>query len=309
MELSIGARGSGPGNGKDRPSLRLDTSARIPLYHQIFLILRNRIYGRAIAAGDLVPGEQDLCTEFGVSRITAKRALNELADAGLVVRERGRGTRVVDRPPQPAVTASVEGWLENISLMGMSTQARVLDFGYVPANVDVAGALGLEPGTEVQRAERVRILNGEPMSFLVTYIPASIGHKCSREDLNASALLHLLEMSGVSVASARQTISATLADAYVASALDTHVGTALIDVRRIVRDTSNRAVEYLCALYRPDLYRYEMSMRRVRKKEGMRWTTMSSSPSPSVDDEPREPIGLLSGNVRLKAARSKRRKS
>ncbi len=295
MELSIDRPDGEAGDGSERPSLRLDPNARVPLYHQIFLILRNRIYGGAIAPGDLVPGEQELCTEFGVSRITAKRALNELADAGLVVRERGRGTRVVNRPPQPAVTASVEGWLENISLMGMSTKARVLDFGYVPASDDVAAALGLEPGTEVQRAERVRILDGEPMSFLVTYIPASIGRRFSREDLNVRPLLHLLEMSGVSVASARQTISATSADAYVASALNTHVGTALIDVRRIVKDSSDRAVEYLCALYRPDLYRYEMSMRRVREKEGMRWTTLSSSPSPSVDDEAQETIGVHQG--------------
>jgi len=295
MKLSIGRPDGEPGDGNHRSSPRLDLNARVPLYHQIFLILRNRIYGGAIAPAELVPGEQDLCTEFGVSRITAKRALNELADAGLVVRERGRGTRVVDRPPQPAVTSSVEGWLENISLMGMSTQARVLDFGYVPATDDVARALGLKPGTEVQRAERVRILDGEPMSFLITYIPVSIGRKFSREDLNVRPLLHLLEMSGVVVASARQTITATLADSYVASALNTNAGTALIDVRRIVRDTSDRAVEYLRALYRPDLYRYEMSMRRVREKEGMRWTTLSSSPSPSVDDEAHETIGVHQG--------------
>lgn len=279
----------------DRSTVRVDTDARVPLYHQIFLILRNRIYGGTITPGDRVPGEQDLCAEFGVSRITAKRALNELADAGLVVRERGRGTRVVNRPPAPAVTASVEGWLENISLMGMSTEARVLEFGYVAANEEIAGALDLEPGAQVQRAERVRILEGKPMSFLVTYIPAEIGRRFDRDDLNERPLLHLLECAGVNVASARQTISATLADAYVAGALDTHAGTPLIDVRRVVRDTSGAAVEYLCALYRPDLYRYEMSMRRVREKEGMRWTTLSSSPSPSADDEIRENIGVHQG--------------
>ncbi|MCY0151083.1 GntR family transcriptional regulator [Hoeflea alexandrii] len=156
----------------ERASVRLDPNARVPLYHQIFLILRNRIFGGEVQPGDLVPGEQELAVEFNVSRITAKRALNELAGAGLVVRERGRGTRVTHRPKAPAVTSSIEGWLENISLMGIATEARVLDFGYVAASEDIAHALELDPGTDVQHAVRVRSLDGEPMSYLVTYVPS-----------------------------------------------------------------------------------------------------------------------------------------
>jgi GntR family transcriptional regulator len=267
--------------------LRPDPNNRVPLYHQIFLILRNRIYGGTLAPGDLVPGEQELCAEFGVSRITAKRALNEMADAGLVIRERGRGTRVVRRPPPPAVTSSIEGWLENMSLMGLTTEARVLEFSYVPASEDIAAALALDQGTQVQRAVRVRMLDGEPMSDLVTYVPSAIGMSFGREDLNAKPLLHLLEMAGVKVASARQTISATIADADVANALSIHSGAPLIEVRRIVSDMSGRPVEYIRVLYRPDLYRFEMSMRRVRGKEGMQWTAQASSPVPAGDGEGR----------------------
>jgi GntR family transcriptional regulator len=280
MDLARSNEEVAGGERKPQPPMKLDPNARVPLYHQIFLILRNRIYGGTIAPGDIVPGEQELCLDFGVSRITARRALNELADAGLVVRERGRGTRVVTRPPVPAVTSSIEGWLENISLMGIATEARVLDFTYVAANGEIAAALELEPGTEVQRAERVRVLDGEPMSFLVTYVPADIGRQYDREDLDTRPLLQLLERAGVNVASARQTISATLADDYVASALDINPGAPLIEVRRIVRDVRNRPIEYIRVLYRPDLYRFEMSMRRVQEKDGARWTTMTSSPFP-----------------------------
>jgi GntR family transcriptional regulator len=228
-----------------------------------------------------VPGEQELAAEFHVSRITAKRALNELASAGLVVRERGRGTRVTHRPKAPAVTSSIEGWLENISLMGIATEARVLDFGYVAASEDIAHALEIEPGTDVQHAVRVRSLDGEPMSYLVTYVPADIGRQYDREDLDTKPLLLLLELAGVNVASARQTISATLADSEVAGALSVHAGSPLIEVRRVVRDTSGRPVEYIRVLYRPDIYRFEMSMTRVREREGMRWATQTSSPVPA----------------------------
>ena len=57
--------------GQERASVRLDPNARVPLYHQIFLILRNRIFGGEVQSGELVPGEQELAVEFNVSRITA----------------------------------------------------------------------------------------------------------------------------------------------------------------------------------------------------------------------------------------------
>lgn len=264
---------------------RLNPDARVPLYHQIFVLLRNRIYGGVLTPGDIVPGELDLTREFGVSRITAKRALNELADVGLVVRERGKGTRVVARPPTPAVTSSIEGWLENISLMGIATEARVLEFDYVPASEDIAAALELTSGMEVQRAVRVRRLDGKPMSFLVTYVPSDIGRQYDRDDLNTKPLLHLLERAGVEVASARQTISATIADGEVAAALSIHGGAPLIEVRRVVRDVSERPVEYIRVLYRPDVYRFEMDMRRVRGKEGMHWSALTQTPVPAGTGE------------------------
>lgn len=265
--------------------VRLDPTSRVPLYHQLFLILRNRIYAGKIAGGT-VPGEQELAAQFGISRITAKRALNELARAGLVIRERGRGTRVVDRPPPPIVTASIEGWLENASFMGIATEAQVLEFTYVPADSDVARALEIAPGTVVQRAVRVRLQEGEPLSYLVTYVPEDIGHHYGRADLDTWPLLHLLERAGVAVTSACQTISATIAEPAVAEALCILPGSPLIDVRRTVRDAGGRPVEFIRVLYRPDLYRLEMSMRRVPAKEGMRWMTQDSGSTEGGRSEP-----------------------
>ncbi|WP_373019000.1 GntR family transcriptional regulator [Muriicola sp.] len=92
----------------------MDESLRTPLYHQIYLILRDEILNGRYGKDALLPGEQELGKIFGVSRITAKRALDELAVAGLVVRERGRGTRVRFVPPSPPVYSSVEGLLENL---------------------------------------------------------------------------------------------------------------------------------------------------------------------------------------------------
>ena len=257
---------------------RVDPDAKVPLYHQIFVILRNQIFSGQVERGALLPGEQEIAAEFAVSRITAKRALDELAVAGLVVRERGRGTRVVQSPPPPSVTTSVEGWLDNISLMGLATEARVLEFGYLPAGTEVAAALELAPRTSVQRSVRVRTLDGETLSYLVTHVPEAIGRAFDQDDMNRLPLLTLLERAGVRISSARQLVTATVADTAVAAALGIHVGAPLLEVRRVVFDQQEVPVEYIKVLYRPERYQFEMNLKRVASEAGMSWSAETGSP-------------------------------
>jgi GntR family transcriptional regulator len=244
----------------------------VPLYQQIVVNLSGRITGGEWAPGALLPGEHELAGSFGVSRITAKRALDELADAGLVRRERGRGTRVLSRPGPVAMHASVDGWLETMGRMQRDTAARVLQFGYVAAPEPVAAALGLLPGAEVQRSVRVRSLAEGPLSYLVCYLPAGIGRTFAETDLERTGMLQLLERAGARPASARQQIGATLAAPDVAQALGIHAGAALLEVRRVVEDAEGRPVQYLRALYRPELYRIEMAMTRTAGEDGLAWT-------------------------------------
>ncbi len=245
----------------------VDDRLPTPLYHQIFLILRDKILDGSYAHDSVVPSEQELSTMYGVSRITAKRALNELAASDLVVRQRGRGTRVRYLAPSPPVRSSVEGLLENLLAMGLETEVRLLEFGYVRASPDVARALACPAGTTVQRAERVRLLEGGPFSYLTTYVPEVIGRSYDEADLAEQPLLVLLERSGITVEKAEQTISATLADNTVAPLLEAEVGSPLLRINRIVYDQTERPVEYITALYRPDRYQYRMDLTRVRPEE------------------------------------------
>lgn len=250
----------------------LDTASGVPLYRQIVVILTSRMNAGALRPGDAVPGEAAVCSEFGVSRITARRALNELAAMGRVVRERGKGTRVLPFESAPApMTASIDGLLENVGHMGRTTTVQVLDTRYLPATADVAEALEMQEGSNVQRAVRVRALGGAPMSYLVTIVPEDIGRRIEGKDLSQTPLLLLLEDAGVPVAAATQSISATVADAEVARALSISAGSPLIEVNRVVRDENNRPVEMIRVLYRPELYRFEISMRRVTAEAGRTW--------------------------------------
>jgi len=259
----------------------LDAETGVPLYQQLMVILRGQITSGDLKPGDRMMSEAELCASFAVSRITARRALDELAQRGLVVRERGRGTRVSTQPRPDPMRATFDGLLENVGHIGRTTTVRVLDSGYRKASAEVAEKLALPPGAEVLHATRVRYLGDQAMSRLQTWVPAEIGAIIETQDLSATPLLLLLEQAGIPVASATQTVSATVADAAAASALSVPAGAPLIDVRRLVRDQSEKAVEFIKILYHPDLYQFQMSMSRVAGRDGKRWQS-SDNPEARV---------------------------
>lgn len=262
---------TGPGRIASRTLV--DVALRTPLYHQVYVVLRSGILEGTYADGSRLPAEHDLCTMFDVSRITVRRALAELQAEGLLRRTRGSGTVVTNRRKASGTRVPLEGMLENLIAMGLETQASVLEFGWVVPSADVAAAMGAPPGALVQRAVRVRSTKDGPFSHLTTYVPERVGRSILAEDLGAHPLLTLLERSGVKVASADQTIGATLADAQTAMRLGVDVGSALLTLTRTVRDDAGQVVEYLQALYRPDRYQYQMSLARVDAAEGGRvWT-------------------------------------
>ena len=250
---------------------RLDETLRSPLYHQIYLILREKIINGEYPADSLLPGEQDAAEIFSVSRITVKRALDELAAEGFCVRERGRGTRVTYQPSAP-LQAGVEGLMENLLSMGLNTDVELLEFGYIDASHEVTAALGLSAGERVQQSRRVRKLDGKPFSYLTAYVPAGIGKTYDEQDIASTPLLMLLERNGIRVTRAKQIIAATAADAAVSRALGVELGTALLQINRIVYDQDNSAVEYIRAQYRTDRYQYRMSLTRTGEDHARSWS-------------------------------------
>jgi GntR family transcriptional regulator len=249
--------------GKRRQRIELSDSVPTPLFHQLFLVLREQIVDGTYPYGSFLPGEQQLAAEYDVARVTAKQALDKLATDGLVKRRRGSGTSVVYRlrPSQPTIEGSVDSLLNDVRPLARQT-IRVLSFEYIPAPHYVADALRLSPGDEVQRVSRVRRTAGKPFSLLTTYVLKDIGNTFGRADLAENSLLTLLERAGVKVTSADQRLIATLADARSAELLDVEVGAPLLKIVRTIYDGDKRPVELLHALFRPDLYQYRMLLSR-----------------------------------------------
>lgn len=241
---------------------QLDESLPTPLYHQIYLVLREQIRSGVIPANALLPGEQQMAKLFNVSRITVKRALNELAADGLLNRHRGRGTIVTNTKALPVVKGSFDNLLESLRIMGLETEIEVLDVADVPADALTAEALEVPVGTRLQRAVRRRKLQGEPFSHLVTHIPSDIAERFSVKDMATTSLLVLLERSGAAVFDAEQSITAVAAEPLVAAALGVALGAPLLKVERVMRDVNGRPVQLIHSHYRSDRFQYHVKTHR-----------------------------------------------
>jgi len=258
----------------------MPTSLPLPKYHQVYLVLRQQLVERRYDGG--LPGELALVKQFGVARVTVRKALERLANEGLIERAPGRGTRPIvppaapsgaPTPRAPARRAGLRGLLENIVNMGLATRVQVLSCETIAAPDAVAAALALPEASPVQKAVRLRASREGPLSHITTYVPRELAKGIGRRELARRPLLLLLEAAGVEIGRATQTISATLADVEVARRLAIEVGSPLLAVTRLVRDVHDRPVQWLHGLYRPDRYQYEMQLSRVGGIDAKLWVS------------------------------------
>ncbi|WP_099826200.1 GntR family transcriptional regulator [Oceaniglobus indicus] len=238
---------------------------------RVYLLLRDEIAGGHLPEGAMLPGEQRLADRHGVSRVTVRRALDALARDGMIEKRGGAGSVVRGPATAGAIAADMTTLIPQIVAMGRQTTARLLSFAYGPAPHPVAEGLGLREGDRVQTAVRVRSAEGVPFSHLTTNVPENIAQNYSESDLATTPLFALLERGGVVIGGARQSVTAALAAPDVADALGVATGSALLSLTRVVQDADGGGVEYLSALYRPDMFRLEMALARVGKGAARHW--------------------------------------
>lgn len=253
------------------PTSIMNDALPLTKYHQIYLVLREQLQDGRFAAG--MPAELVLVKQFGVGRVTVRRALEQLVSDGLIVRVAGRGTwpttARAGSPPHPLHQAHqtrptrLRGLMENIVSLSRGTTVKVLEWRTLEASQEVACALQVPLGTKVKRAIRRRSTQDGPLSYITTYLPEALCQGFGRSELAHRPLLQLLEESGVELGRAQQTVSARQADAVVASELGVPIGSALLAVRRLVYDAKDRPIQWLHGLYRPDRYEYHMEVTQV----------------------------------------------
>ncbi|GII03373.1 GntR family transcriptional regulator [Planobispora takensis] len=238
-------------------AIDLDRSSPVPLYFQVAEQI-----SEAIRRGDLPPGsrldnEILLADRLGLSRPTIRQAIQYLVDKGLLVRKRGVGTQVVHGQVKRSV--ELTSLYDDLRRAGQEPATRVLSLESLPAEEEIAAVLGVPPGTEVLRMERLRYAGGEPLALLHNWLPSGLA-PLAAESLQERGLYELLRSAGVRMRVANQRIGARAAGATEARLLDERRGAPLLTMVRTTYDDQGRAVEHGSHVYRASHYSLEVTL-------------------------------------------------
>jgi GntR family transcriptional regulator len=238
----------------------LQSEAPTPLYYQMYTLLKNRILDGSIPDGTQMPTEQQLAEAFSVSRITAKRAMDELAAEELVERRRGKGTHVTHHYEPEVVEAPLVGMLEKLASMGRKTRVKVLDVGKLVPPGDIQVDLGLDSGEKAHRVVRVRYSeDGTPFAHHISWT-LGIRSGFTERELERRVRLDILSENGIEVHRIEQYLGASAAPDFVARELGMKEGDPVLTLTRRSYTADGRIVDVLYCHYHPKRFQYRMSM-------------------------------------------------
>ena len=238
------------------PSRRLQEGP-VPLYHQLAQDLMERINAREFQPGDALPTEERICDQYGVSRITVRRALQSLIAHGMIVRRRGVGSFVAERA-QGVRSVRLSGSLDEfLATAGMLDQeVRCLETVEPPA--EAREALELAEGEQAVRLELVSSLSAGPVIYLNIYFPLSVGGVLSVADIvPGHPVVRIIERKlNLHVVRAQQLIEPDLAGEPTATCLGISPDAPVLRIRRTYYAAGDRPIEVAILRYHPQRYQH-----------------------------------------------------
>ena len=214
-----------------------------PLYYQIRENIRTMINSNTYPPNSMIPTEAELCSIYGVSRITVRRAILDLVKEGLLTRGKGKGTFVSETYGLTSMNG-VQGFSQELLGLNMRPSARLLSCKIRTADPALCSALELEQGTKVVTISRLRLVNNEPCMVEVMNFPYALVPGIEKEDLSQS-IYHLLKGKyNQEVVRARDILEPIIIGDYESQLLQLSDPTAGMRSNRIGYDADQRPIEY-----------------------------------------------------------------
>ena len=239
------------------------TDDGIPLWFQIAAILRTAVSAGEFRPGEALPSEADLFRVFGVSRTTARAALDKLEQEGLIVRRSGRGSIVLEpRVEQPLNLLG--GFSEDMRRRGLTPSYQTLSASFEDAPKDVQDVLAIRSRRKAYRIHRLLKANNRLIASSTSWLaPTVLDRRTppSRDELDGSSLYAWLEARcAVRLTGGEEIIEARSADEETAALLEIPVGAPILVASRTSRSETGQAVEHAVILYRADRYRFRLDL-------------------------------------------------
>ena len=242
-----------------------------PLYHQVYIQLRQRLTEGGLDPAVPLPSEPSLASAYGVSRVTIRKTLEHLQAEGLIRRVHGIGTFPVPLTG-PADKANISGLLENLISYEVSTTADNLSWETAPPPPSLLASLGTEP---CLRIVRLRSYLGQPISLTTLHVPQLYAGLLDPALPGDEPVIRQLDRQGVIAEQAEQVITAVAADAEAARHLGIAEQAPLIAMRRLMLDGDRRPVLHQESLYTPERFEYRMTLTRMSVGPAARWTPIA----------------------------------
>lgn len=234
-----------------------------PLYFQLKNILESRILAQEWKENHRLPSEGELCKQFNVSRITVRQALSELMRAGLIYRQRGKGTFIIEGAglKRPVLKGSIEDLISAAE----GTRVKVISYKEVPVPTVLSKIPKLSRAEKVFRLEIVRSIAKGPIGFSRIYFPASLGKVISVEELKKSnEIISFVEEKLLTRAHrANQAIDVGVADKFLAKVLSVKINTPLLVIRRDYYAQEGALMFTARTYFRTDRFKYEIELTRT----------------------------------------------
>jgi GntR family transcriptional regulator len=229
----------------------MDGTVRLPQYRQIELVLRERL--AAMAPGQRLPSDDELCREFGVSRMTARNAMQRLAEDGLVQRIPGRGTFTV-APPSHRHADRLMAFSQEMARLGRVASSRLLAREIRPSSAAEAATLGLRATEPVVVVRRLRLADDLPVALETAILVGRTADVVLAADLETGSLHEALALAGLHLRRGNATITAEAASPEDVRLLGVGRGSPLLVERRVIQDAAGNPVEATESRYPGDRY-------------------------------------------------------
>jgi GntR family transcriptional regulator len=233
----------------------LDRSSYVPMYAQIQTQLRGMIHAGQLKPGDTLPSEEELSRVYGISRMTARQALQALKAQGLAARHKGLGT-FVTQPKVEKDIAHLSGFSAEMQALGMEPSSRLLHAETAESSESEAASLCIKPGAPVFKLRRLRFADGSPLAIEESTLSLDRFPGIEKLDFVSSSLYTTLrERYGVRFALADEILEAQAAGRTEAQLLDLPLRSCLLVISRVLWDAAGSPVELARSWYRGDRYR------------------------------------------------------
>ena len=211
--------------------------------------------------GDAIPSERQLSVDLGVSRLTVRAALDDLAREGYLVRRRGAGTFVSE--PKIAQELTMTSFTDDMRRRGMRPSSRTLELRVTPAGARLGRLLHVSPSEPVVVATRLRLADGESMAIETIHVRERHVPGLTAADLEQQSFYELLrDRYGLVIVGGTQTIEPTVTDEDESSALGVPLHSPAFRFERVTHSESGEIVEFVESVYRGDRYRLVTSLSR-----------------------------------------------